>query len=396
MSERLDTLVRFPTTMNWFGEYDSLQQYIKNDVIVDLADKQTYICIETSAIIGEEPSTSPNWFLFTGSVGGIHTVDIGDALSNVGSATQPIIQNDGVRKVVAGNAVFLSGTPQNTIINSIAVSGFINGLGISINGDEITNSGIRTLGTGGGLYLETPPPNAKISQSNILSVAASSGVTNIGTAQNPILENDYVRSLGLVYLTNNGTASDILLANGGVESIANTDGTLEITGTTTVTIACPSAPESILFASNTTMVPSNWPVVGNPNISPPPTGNISFTLASPLLQSAITNNISYTVTIDMSAICIRAGGAIAPIQTTNAVILYDSTTSKGVSIHLQRINVSATLPIEISFGVLSFDTAFLVANGLTTITSLKFSPYTTNQQWNLLSYGSIRGSMKKN
>nr|WPF46739.1 MAG: hypothetical protein [Lake Baikal virophage 11] len=391
MSEILDTLVRFPTTMQWRGEFDPLQQYIKNDVVTDIFDKATYICIETSATIGVDPSSSPDWFLFTGSVSGIHTVDIVGGLSNVGTATQPTIQNDGVRQLVAGSNVFLTGTPQNTVINSLAVSGFIGGLGISVSGNEITNSGIRTIGTGGGLYLETPPPDAKISQNNILSVTAEDGIVNIGTAQNPILENDYVRSLVLVNLTNNGTASLPLLANGGVESVSNVDGTLQITGTTAKTIACSIAPESIIFSSMPYNV-AGWPVLGNQNLPIQPSASFSVSSLSPLLQSAITNNIPYNVTINLTAI-IRISGNLAPISTNNSIALYDSTTGNSAPIRLQAISGIVALPTEISFGLISFDTSYLVSNGLTTITEIQFFPFTTGQRWDLISYGTIYGSM---
>jgi len=394
MSENVNTLTLFPTTMNWLGTFDPLVQYLKNDVVIDTTDKATYVCLETSAALGVDPFLSPEWFLFTGTVAGVHTVDIIDGLSNVGSATQPIIQNDGAINLIAGSNIFLSGTAQNIIINSIAMSGFIDGLGIaSYVSGEITNDGIRTIGTGGGLYLETPPPDAKISQNNILSVTTGAGITNINTAQNPVLENDWVRGLTLINIGNAGTAEDPLLTNAGVESVTNTDGTLQITGSHVQrTIACSAATETVLIANLSTMVPVGWRVVDANK------AYINFTLASPLLQSAITNNVSYNVSIDLSAIIIRVQGGLIQYQSSNRILLYDATTNNYFSFHTQYISGLANLPIEISLGVLYFNSSYLVSNGLTTITGIAFVPNTDtsiSRAWELKSYGSIYGTMTR-
>lgn len=395
MSENLNTIVSFPTTMQWFGTFDNTLQYIKNDVVIDSNDKATYLCTATSASIGVDPSLSQDWYLFTGTVSGIHTVDVIGGLSNVGTATQPTIQNDGVRTVVAGSNVFLSGTPQNRVINSIGINAFTAGLGISVLGNEITNSGIRTIGTGGGVYLETPPPNAKISMSNILSVTAGAGLSNIGTAQNPIIENEGVRSLSLVDIQNTGTSQDALLSNAGVISLVNTDGSLQITGSSSVTVSCLTSPQTIKLGSYLTMVPSNWPT--NWPVIPTLYATLSFTPASSLLTNSITNGIPAFITVNLNSICIRVSGAITVLNERGVILALDSTTSTSVVVGTIGISnsITAIYPFDMSFGTISFNSSLLTNAGLKTITGFAFLPSVNGQIWNLLSYGDICGTWTK-
>lgn len=391
ITDPLRVLRELPTTMMWRGLFDPIIQYIRNDVVISAINNATYICFADVALLGEDPTTnSTNWFLFTGIVNFIHTLKL-EGLTNVGTASVPILKNEGVVEMTAGKGVILTGTLQNRIVNDSAIVGFIEGQGILVNGSEITNDGIRSIGTGGGLYLEIPPPTAKLSQNNILSVTAGAGIQNVGTAQNPILENDWVRSASFVNITNTGTANELVLESASVETISNTDGSVQISGLLqNRVIGCLQVPLPITILQNPfSVVPVGWPVINSGGVS----AELNFPCFSSLMNSSLANGASAYVTINLSSICIRVNGGTVGLLK-GEIFLLDSTTSSKFNIGNLSTNNSSSVayPFDMSFGTYSFTIDLLRATGMRALTGIAFFPTIANPQtWSLLSYGSIFG-----
>ena len=390
ITDPLRVLRELPTTMMWRGAFDATIQYIKNDVVISATNNATYICIDSVALIGEDPSTSSIWFLFTGTVNYIHTLHL-EGLTNVGTASTPILKNDGVVGITAGEGVILTGTAQNRVVNDSAIVGFIAGQGILVNGSEITNDGIISIGTGGGLYLETPPPNAKLSQNNILSVTAGAGIQNVGTAQNPILENDWVRSASLVNIMNTGSANDLVLESDSVQTIANTDGSVQISGfLQNREIGCVEVPTQIQICTPSSIVPVGWPVT---NTGGGVSAELNFTCISGLMNSSLAGGATAFVTLNLSSICIRVNnGTVANLK--GEIFLLDSTTSSSVYIGNVATNAapSTAYPFDMSFGTYSFTIDLLRAAGMRALTGIQFFPTVAfTQTWSLLAYGPIYG-----
>jgi hypothetical protein len=382
MDTQLETLRLLPTTMQWRGIFNSETQYLKNDIVVGGTTRRTYVCIVVAATLGFTDPTPPEWYEFTGGTSGIHSLDLGAGLSNSGTATSVILDNAGVIDVIAGSNIFLSGTAQNRIVNSLSLTGFIAGLGITTAGSNITNNGIQTIRTGGGLFA-SPGPDVQLNLNNILSVSTSVGISNVGTALNPIIENTWVRTLTLIDIANTGTTTDPILRNNGVESITNVDGSVQITPSP-LTLSCKTVPQSIKIFDASTVSFTGWPMT---------TGNVAFlnfTVISPLILSAFSTAAVASVIFNMSAFNFKLSSAlgISPIN----VYVYDSTTN--YTLFVQRINrTSETTVANIGLGEFSVSIPACIASGLTQISGLKFTPTTQLNPYSFapLAYGSGTG-----
>jgi len=383
MDTQLETLRLLPTTMQWRGIFNPDTQYLKNDIVVGGTTRRTYVCIVVSATLGFADPTPPEWYEFTGGTSGIHSLDIGAGLSNSGTDTSAILDNTGVIDVISGSNIFLSGTAQNRIVNSLSLTGFIAGLGITTSGSNITNNGIQTIRTGGGLFA-SPGPNVQLSLNNILSVATSVGISNVGTALNPIIENTWVRTLTLIDIVNTGTANDLILRNNGVEGITNVDGTVQITPTP-LTLSCKTVPQSIkIFDASTVSFISGWPLTA---------GNVAFlnfTVISPLILGAFSTAAVASVIFNMSAFNFKLSSSlgITPIN----VYVYDSTTN--MTLFIQRIyRTSDTTVANVGLGEFSVSIPACIASGLTQISGLKFTPTSPVPSFSLapLAYGNGTG-----
>lgn len=383
-TDQLRNLRELPTTMMWRGVYDPTIQYIKNDIVI-ASDNAAYICISTIVVLGQDPITSLDWFLFTGTVSYIHTIKL-NGITNSGSSTQPILNNAGVNKITAGNRITLGGTAQNRIINSTALSGLIEGLGISIVGSEITNTGIRSIGVGGGLYLESPPPNVKISMSNVLSVTVGNGIENSGTAQNPIIENMYVRSASLTDITNTGTPNDLILTSPSVQTIANIDGSVQIMGLfDTRVLSCIQVPLLLKICAGSTITPVGWPAVGQGS------GNLNFLCISEIINRSLEFGAPATMYVNLSSVCVRIGGAGPLVNAKGKISAVDSTTGTIINVGLIGTPQTsfASYPFDMSFGTVIMDITVLRAQGMRALTGFNFQPASPNQSYSLLAFGDI-------
>ena len=366
METQLETLRLLPTTMQWRGIFNPDTQYLKNDIVVGGTTRRTYVCIVVSATLGFADPTPPEWYEFTGGTSGIHSLDIGAGLSNSGTATSVILDNTGVIDVIAGSNIFLSGTAQNRIVNSLSLTGFIAGLGITTAGSNITNNGIQTIRTGGGLFA-SPGPDVQLNLNNILSVSTSVGISNVGTALNPIIENTWVRTLTLIDIANTGTTNDPILRNNGVEGITNVDGSVQITPSP-LTLNCKTVPQAIkLFDASTVSFSSGWPAT-NTNI-----GFINFTVVSPLVLNAFSTAAVATIVIDMSAFVFffnKSGAGGARLR----VFVSDTTTNMSVEVQNVYFGAAVGNVGYISLGQFSVSIPACIASGMTQISGMKITP----------------------
>lgn len=102
-----------------------------------------------------------------GGGGGVDSVSAGTKITVTGTATDPIVNNDGVRSVAAGNAgITVAGTPHDP---------------------TVANAGVLGVGAGAGIGLSGTAQNPIVDNDGVLDVAAGTNVTIGGTAQHPII-----------------------------------------------------------------------------------------------------------------------------------------------------------------------------------------------------------------
>lgn len=383
MSTSLDALIALPTTMMWRGLWEVTEQYVKNEVVVSPLDNRTYILIDTASLDGLDPSLNPAWYVFTGLGGaGINTLQTGTGITNVGSNTNPILQNSGVIEVKQGTGgISITGTPNNPIINCLGISTFNQGLGILINGNEIINDGIRHIGVGGGLVI-SGLFDKTLNTNGIISITEGSGISNIGTAQSPILDNIGVTQLTTPVggLTLSGTTGSITCSNNGVLTL--TAGTnITIVGNT---ISTPAPILCKLFDSITSS--SGFPIV-KPNSQ---NGIINFTVTSSFFNSCMLNGApdpNGMFAIDLSSISFYTYGDTILSTLSLIIIALDSTTNTSVQIGNNRSYPFNPVAFYPTIGTINITVSQLRAAGLRSLTGLRFS--TINATYLLTSTGPV-------
>jgi hypothetical protein len=139
-----------PNGMKWRGSWGIIGIYAYGDVVLG-SNNESYICIDFSGSVGEDPTTNPA---------------IWELLSS-GTATAVTVS------AANGAGIVVAESPANTFTLS---SGLIAGTGITV-----TPSGINSTQT--------------VSNAGVLSVSAGTGISVGGTAQAPSVTNTGVTSL---------------------------------------------------------------------------------------------------------------------------------------------------------------------------------------------------------
>jgi hypothetical protein len=382
MSTSLDALIALPTTMMWRGLWNISIQYVKNEVVVSPLDNRTYILLDTASLDGLDPSLNPAWYVFTGIGGaGVGTVQTGIGITNIGSNTNPTLENSGIIEVKQGTGgISITGTLNNPIINCLGVNGFNQGLGILINGNEIINNGIRHIAVGGGLTL-SGLFDKTLNTNSILSVTTGQGISNIGTAQSPILDNIGVTQLTTPVggLTLSATTGPITCSNNGVLTLTAGSG-ISITGNTI------STSEAILCKLfNTITSSSGFPLdkFGQ--------AFVDFTVTSPFFNSCMLNGApdpNGLFTIDLSSFSFYTYGDTLISTLSLLIFAIDTTTNTSYQITGNRSYPFNPVAFYPTLGIINMPpVSILRAAGMRSLTRLQFS--TLNAEYILTSTGPV-------
>ena len=386
--ERLQVL---PTTMNWRGAWLVTQTYFKNDVVISPINGASYILANQTAVQGgPDPSADPEFVelspLSTGVIGLTAGTAIGIDNTN---PTNPVISNDGVRTLDGdGVTIVVDNTdPNNPVISSNSITILQQGQGISINNNNpqipvIGNTGVRQiLAADASITVSNPTGIVTLSANGLLGVTQGLGIAVTGTAQNPVIANAGVVSLGVgAGLSSTGGANPTI-ANTGVLSVAAADTSIVVSGTAQNVLVRTSAPVLVrafvgFGSAGTGFQPANpntasgTPTVvpASPNIfrdylangAPDPTGIFMIDMTQLILQftsfgaAQVIQNL-ITVTFIQSV----SGGP--PRLYTSATILNNT-----------YLTVGAAYPVVSSLGMLYFNVADARTAGLTALTSISF------------------------
>jgi hypothetical protein len=199
--------------MQWKNTWEDTKQYIQNDTVVSASDKAVYILTVTSEIGNGDPEVNENWFPITTATTGITDLEARDGLTNIGSGTNPIIENTGIISVRPGLNISISGTANNPIINgTLPIPRFcklFDGATATLSGFPImfNSAGVMTF-TGASLspifnnYLQNgaPDPNGAF----YIDLTSISALVLSGTAAPVVPPNDFM-TIGVRDLTANVT-----------------------------------------------------------------------------------------------------------------------------------------------------------------------------------------------
>jgi hypothetical protein len=214
--ERLQVL---PDAMNWRGVWNNTTQYYRNDVVLSPADTATYIALNVSTFGGSDPSVVPtDWLVLAPATAGVIGLTAGPGIAIGGTPTLPIVSNTGILSATAGPGITNTGTAtnpkfENTGVLSLSVAtpglsstggnnptitntgvlSVVGGAGVQVTGTNIPtiiNTGVLGLtATAPGLLL-TPNPTLQTPQltnTGVLTLGVGGGLALGGTPQNPTL-----------------------------------------------------------------------------------------------------------------------------------------------------------------------------------------------------------------
>ena len=185
LENQLSRLTVLPNIMNWRGGWSVSEQYYLNDVVISPNDGYSYILTVTALQGGVDPSINlADWTEIApatagGNITAIVGVSPGISIDNTNPQI-PVVNNTGVLKATAG-------------------IGLIN-VGTTANDPEFDNTGVLLLAVApaSGLTQTGTSANPILTNTGILTLVASNGVENIGTAQDVILENKRKTELYLI------------------------------------------------------------------------------------------------------------------------------------------------------------------------------------------------------
>ena len=234
----LDRIGILPTTMNWRGLWVETEQYFINDLVVSTVNSSTYILVNQTAVKGGgDPTTNSDWAEFSATSSGVQIVSAGLGIENIGTSTNVILQNTGVRTLNVGSGLELIGAdPQNPTIVNTGINSITQGAGINVqtlvipNNPKITtisNTGVLSVLSGNdGIDIDnTNPQIPVITNTGIYSITNGNAGISIQTANNiATVTNAGVNSFNIVGtgLSNStGTATDIKLQNTGVITVTS-------------------------------------------------------------------------------------------------------------------------------------------------------------------------------
>jgi len=377
----LSSLYNLNTLLCWRGTFDSNVTYFQNDLVVSSINSASYLLTATSAF-GEDPSLNPNWSYFGLAGPGVQVAKGSQYIEVSGSGTNPTVSNLGVIETILTPPLYSSsGDPQNPLINSSAIATIQGVLGISVVGNQITNTGVRTLTDGAGIstvidpdtgiaeisnagvtalnpednYITITGTNAArtIKNEGVLSITAAAGFSNIGTATEPNIRNEYVLSL---------TSPDNSVAN------TNTNSEQELRCLAPQLTRCFSA------------------VVFDPALSL--NGRVGYAVTTEtgsLFESCLATGSPYSTgvfCIDFSPLVLIFGSVWwVGIKGRFVLCTFNDETSSPGNTKSYIVQIAARYP---SFGPLlpgaavspckvPFDLGVAISNGLKTVTSVTFS-----------------------
>lgn len=206
----LERLGLLPNGMNWRGDWDIDTQYFLNDVVRSPANLSSYILNGKDAYLGgADPSLDPIWVELSAATTGVQQVNAGRGISldPLGTATNPIIDNDGILTITAGPGIGVVGggttgvPPFNATISNNGIISALNGPGISTSTAggvlTITNNGVRSINQGNGITVDTSVPNVPtiINNGIVGIVSGGTGITATTTANVSTITNTGVLSV---------------------------------------------------------------------------------------------------------------------------------------------------------------------------------------------------------
>lgn len=370
----LERLGLLPNGMNWRGGWDATTQYYQNDVVTSPSNLASYILDGPTALLGGvDPSLNPDWIELSATTTGVIQVNAGAGITIGGTATVPIVENDGILTITSGNAgiqvVGGSGVPPlNAIISNTGLLGVQNGLGINITGPVnnpfINNNGVRTLTAGNGITVNNADPNNPVVINGGVTSIINGGGLTVTNPTGPI-----------VTITNEAVLT--VVAGTGI-TVNNTDPQNPIV---TATAAPPviskfNLGNNISFGSNTQIVPSLGSL------------SIQFALQGLFIGNAFTNGTADpngTFVFDFSGWCFTS--PVSPATGAGATIDYtfeDSGTSTSYLVPLgeggETLVLGSASPSQlciVPFPRLVIPLASIRAAGLTNITSLTITNNTS-------------------
>jgi len=191
----LEILAILPNVMNWRGTWDVTEQYFKNDVVVSPVNQASYILNgQNSSFGGADPTLNPDWIELSLPTTGVASVSAGAgmALNPLGTSTNPILDNAGVRTLTQGAGIIVDNTdPRNPSVENAGVITVRQGSGINIDNSNpqsplIENDGVIFVDSiGAGINVDnTDPKNPIVSNTGIVAVSAGTGISVSTTTGN--------------------------------------------------------------------------------------------------------------------------------------------------------------------------------------------------------------------
>ena len=200
IAQSLDTpferLALLPTTMNWLGVWISGTLYFRNSVVRSPADQKIYILTTVTSLVSTvDPSTDPLWeVMISSTASGILSLT-GTGYINVDNTDplNPIVNNTGVVSLLAQNGLQIGlQVPEdfnNPLILNTGVLTVGAGLGISVVGNTITNTGVTSITStaGSGIQIAGDPTAPTVINNGVISVVAGANITISPTGAAPSL-----------------------------------------------------------------------------------------------------------------------------------------------------------------------------------------------------------------
>jgi hypothetical protein len=280
LSTPLNRLNALPTAINWRNDvWSPTTVYYKNDIVISPITSGSYINISSSTTTrgGGDPSTNASaWFVFGSGAAGVQEIQ-GSEYITVGPTSTPEITNNGVCDIAIGNNLNNLGTQNDPILEDLGIISVLANPGISITGNTVTNTGVIYINGGPEIVVTgnsditlshtgvisltqaaTPGltvgagSSPLITNTGLLSVSASTGITNSSTAQTPNLLN-----AGVIDISGNGS---ILISDFPNIKLSTTHPSISLIGTLVNAVMTPSPTVSSAF----TPIPGRIPITQIP------------------------------------------------------------------------------------------------------------------------------------
>jgi len=151
---------------------------------------------------------------------GVLGFNVGQGINNLGTSQNPFIENTGILGLNVGQGLTSSGGNTPTIQNT-GILTVNQGNGITVTPGQnptIINNGVTQIFNGNGISADQSTGNVTLNNTGVLTLSTSGqGIANIGTPQNPIIQNTGVTQLiaGTNISLSGSTGSVTISASGG-------------------------------------------------------------------------------------------------------------------------------------------------------------------------------------